>query len=196
MTVTDAQGLSSSDTVSIIVHPDPLLNSLVEITFTVGVSALTEAEVQSLQQKLVLLLGNNMKLIFRDLRMEQKTGEAILIFYVEEIVIEAFTSLMNLNLKIKSFYSQTGAKENKVMSGFEVEVMLRDKLWSGSNIVGMPISDIRSTVCQNPCSGHGNCNADTRACMCDTFWMPNLYYFSGISEANCGMYENKAILSN
>lgn len=79
------------------------------------------------------------------------------------------------------------------MSGFEVEVMLRDKLWSGSNIVGMPISDIRSTVCQNPCSGHGNCNADTRACMCDTFWMPNLYYFSGISEANCGMYENKAI---
>lgn len=84
-------------------HPDPLLNSLVEITFTVGVSALTEAEVQSLQQKLVLLLGNNMKLIFRDLRMEQKTGEAILIFYVEEIVSEAFTALMNSNLKIKSF---------------------------------------------------------------------------------------------
>lgn len=103
LTVTDAQGLSSSDTVSIIVHPDPLLNSLVEITFTVGVSALTEAEVQSLQQKLVLLLGNNMKLIFRDLRMEQKTGEAILIFYVEEIVSEAFTALLNLNLKIKSF---------------------------------------------------------------------------------------------
>lgn len=74
------------------------------------------------------------------------------------------------------------------MGGFDVEVMLKDKLWSGSNIVGMPISDIRSTVCQNPCSGHGNCNTDTRACMCDTFWMPNLYYFWGISEANCVMY--------
>lgn len=67
-----------------------------------------------------------------------------------------------------------------------MEVMLKDKLWSGSSIVGMPISDIRSTVCQNPCSGHGVCNADTRACMCDTFWMPNIYYFWGISEANCG----------
>lgn len=57
-----------------------------EITFTVGVSALTEAEVLSLQQKLVLLLGNNMNLIVRELRKEQKTGEAILIFYVEQVV--------------------------------------------------------------------------------------------------------------
>lgn len=82
----DAQGLSSSDTVSVIVHPDPLLLNLVEITFPIGVNALTEAEVSSLQQKLLLLLGNNMRLIVRDLRMEQKTGEAILIFYVEQVV--------------------------------------------------------------------------------------------------------------
>lgn len=86
LTVTDGQGLSHSDVVSIIVHPDPLLLNLVEITFTVGVSALTEAEIQSLQQKLMLLLGNNMKLIVRNLRQEQKTGEAILIFYVEQVV--------------------------------------------------------------------------------------------------------------
>lgn len=67
-------------------HPDPLLVNLVEITFTIGVSALTDAEVLSLQQKLVLLLGNNIKLLVRDLRMEPKTGEAILIFYVEQVV--------------------------------------------------------------------------------------------------------------
>lgn len=86
LTVTDGQGLSNSDTVSIIVHPDPLLLNLVEIMCTAGVSALTDGEIQSLQQKLVLLLGNNMKLIVRDLRQEQKTGEAILIFYVEQVV--------------------------------------------------------------------------------------------------------------
>lgn len=68
------------------VHPDPLIMNLVEITFNIGVSVLTEAEIQSLQQKLVLLLGNNMKLVVRDLRIEQKTGEAILIFYVEQVV--------------------------------------------------------------------------------------------------------------
>lgn len=84
--MTDTQGLSSSDTVSIIVHPDPLLMNLVEVTFAVGVTALTQAEILSLQQKLVLLLGNNLKLVVRDLRTEPKTGDAILVFYVEEIV--------------------------------------------------------------------------------------------------------------
>lgn len=86
MTVTDVQGLSSSDTVSVIVHPDPLLMNLIETTLTTDVTVLTQAEILSLQQKLVLLLGNNMKVILRDLRMEPKTGEAILIFYVEQVV--------------------------------------------------------------------------------------------------------------
>lgn len=86
LTVADAQGLSNSDTVSVIVHPDPLLMNLVEMTFTTGVAVLTQAEILSLQQKLILLLGNNMKVILRDLRTEPKTGEAILIFYVEQVV--------------------------------------------------------------------------------------------------------------
>lgn len=66
--------------------------------------------------------------------------------------------------------------------------MLNDKMWRGSNIVGAPISDIRTSVCQNKCSGHGGCNSETRACMCETFWMPSVYYFWGLSEANCGKY--------
>lgn len=90
LTVHDAQGLTGSDTVSIIVRPDPLLMNLVEITFTVGVSVLTESEFDSLKQKLGLLLGNNIKIIVRDLRTEPKTGEAILLFYVEKIVSTKF----------------------------------------------------------------------------------------------------------
>lgn len=85
-----------------------------------------------------------------------------------------------------SFLSQTGEKENRLINGFEVEALLKEKLWSGNDIVGMPISDIRTIVCQNKCSGHGTCNSESRACMCEMFWMPDLYYFWGISEANCG----------
>lgn len=165
LTVTDAQGLTGSDTVSVIVHPDQLIMNLIEITFSVSVTALTQAEVLSLGQKLELLLGNNMKLIVRDLRIEQKTSEAILVFYVERV---------------------TGAKDNDILLGIDVERLLTDKLWRGSIIVGTPISDIRTTVCQNRCSGHGVCNSETRACMCETFWMPSVYYFWGFSEANCG----------
>lgn len=74
------------------------------------------------------------------------------------------------------------------MPGLEVETLLTDKLWRDSSIIGIPITDVRTTVCQNKCSGHGTCNSETRACMCQTFWMPSIYYFWGFSEANCGMY--------
>lgn len=86
LTVYDGQGLSSSDTVSVMVHPDPLIMNLVEVTFSVNVETFTQSELDSLQQKLILLLGNNLKLIVRDLVMEPKTKEAVLIFYVERIV--------------------------------------------------------------------------------------------------------------
>lgn len=65
---------------------DPLIMNLVEVTFNIGVSALTEAEILSIKQKLILLLGNNIDVIVRDLRIEPKTGNAILIFYVEQNV--------------------------------------------------------------------------------------------------------------
>lgn len=162
--VSDAQGLTSSDTVSVNVHSDPMLMNLIEITFAVGVSVLTQAEVESLKQKLVLLLGDNTHLCVRDLKMEQKTGEAVLVFYVEK----------------------TNNGETTIMSGLEVEKLLTDKFWKDSTILGTLISDVRTMLCQNKCSGHGVCNSETRACMCETFWMPDLFYFWGIGPANCG----------
>lgn len=86
LTVADAQGLTSSDTVSIIVHPDPMVMNMVELTLTMGVSVLTQQEIESIQSKLMLLLGDNTKLHVRDLKMEQKTGEAVLVFFVERTV--------------------------------------------------------------------------------------------------------------
>lgn len=72
------------------------------------------------------------------------------------------------------------------MPGVEVEKILNDKIWRDGNIFGAPTSDVRTAFCQNKCSGHGICNTLSRACMCDTFWMPSIYYFWGLSEANCG----------
>lgn len=86
LTVTDAQGLTGSDTVSIIVHPDPLIMNLVELTLTMEARVLTKSELDSLEQKLILLLGENIKLYIRDVKVEEKTKEAVIIFYVEKIV--------------------------------------------------------------------------------------------------------------
>ncbi len=60
--------------------------NMVELTLTMGVSVLTQQEIDSLEQKMILLLGDNTKLHVRDLKTEQKTGEAVLVFFVEKTV--------------------------------------------------------------------------------------------------------------
>lgn len=188
LTVTDDQGLTGTDTVSIIVHPDPMLLNLVEITLSVGVSVLTQSELESLEQKLLLLLGDNTMLRVRELKTEYKTGEAVLVFYVEKTVNSDNLITQNILLKFHFFLpSQTSDSQIVLMSGFDVEKLLLDKFWKDSAILGTMISNVRTVLCQNTCSGHGVCNAETRACMCETFWMPDIFYFWGIREANCGM---------
>uniref|UniRef100_A0A1B0CQZ9 Serine-type protease inhibitor n=1 Tax=Lutzomyia longipalpis TaxID=7200 RepID=A0A1B0CQZ9_LUTLO len=165
LTVTDDQGLSSSDTVSVIVRPDPLLLNLVEVTLVTEATILTESELITIQQKLELLLGDNRRLHMRELKREQKTNQAIMVFFVEN----------------------TENREGKLnlVPGLEVEKILKEKFWRDASILGSSLSDIRTTVCQNSCSDHGVCNSETRSCTCDTFWMPDVFYFWGISDANC-----------
>ncbi|CAD7078937.1 unnamed protein product [Hermetia illucens] len=163
LTVTDDQGLTSTDTVSIIVHPDPLVLNLVELTLSMGISVLTQSELDSLVQKISLLLGD-VKVRVRDLRTEPKTGDAIIIFYVDRVGPDGKAT---------------------PVSGLEVERILKDKFWRDASILGTTFTDVRTTICQYNCSEHGFCNSVTRACMCDTFWMPSIFYFWGIDEANC-----------
>lgn len=66
-----------------------MLMNLVELTFTTGVTILTQSDVETLQQKLVLLLGDHTRLIVRDLKTEQKTGEAVVVFYVEKVCVRS-----------------------------------------------------------------------------------------------------------
>lgn len=74
------------------------------------------------------------------------------------------------------------------MSGLAVEQLLFDRFWKDRNILGTLVSDVRTSRCQNPCSGHGACNFATRACICDAFWMPDIFWFWGISQANCSKW--------
>lgn len=72
------------------------------------------------------------------------------------------------------------------VDGLTIERLLKEKLQRDASILGTVFADVRTVVCQNPCSGHGVCNSDTRACFCEAFWMPSFGYFWGIEEANCG----------
>lgn len=171
------------DAVSVIVYPDPMLLNLIELTFDVSVSVLTQSEVESLCHKLELVLGDKTNMVLRELKIEQKTGEAVLVFYVETVVflctfkIFIFLSILENFL---AFWQALG-----VMTGVEVENLLNDRFWKDSRL-GALVSNVRTMLCQNKCSGHGICNSATRACMCDTFWMPDVFYLLGVHTANCG----------
>ncbi|XP_055539334.1 dyslexia-associated protein KIAA0319-like protein [Wyeomyia smithii] len=165
LTVTDGQGLSGTDTVSVIVHPDPLVMNLVELTLTMEAIVLTQSELDSLQQKLVLLIGDNTaQLHIRELKIEHRTGQVVIVFYVEK---------------------NEGKENSQIMPALEVEKILKEKFWRDYTILGTSVAEIRTTICQNSCSGHGVCNAETRDCMCQSFWMPDIFFFWGVAEANC-----------
>ncbi|XP_047368671.1 dyslexia-associated protein KIAA0319 [Vespa velutina] len=160
--VTDEQGLSNEDTVSVIVKSDPQLLHLVELTLNIGANVLTESQKNSLVVKLQMLLRDEASIIVRNLRAEPRTGKAVLIFYVEK----------------------RGGKET--MSGPDVVKRLKQKLEQDSGLLQLSVANIDTALCQNNCSGHGVCDQETRQCMCEAFWMQNLIqkYF-GNGESNC-----------
>ncbi len=112
---------------------------------------------------MLLLLGDNVKLNIRHVRVDDKTGHVILVFYV----------------------SKESKQGTEIMNALEVQHILKEKFWRDFSILGSSISEIRTVVCQNDCSGHGYCNQETRTCVCDTFWMPDIFYYWHVTDSNC-----------
>ncbi|XP_039275783.1 dyslexia-associated protein KIAA0319-like [Nilaparvata lugens] len=158
--VTDDQGEWSEDTVSVIVKQDPYLYHLVELTLNIEAARLTKAQSDSVIMKLGLLLHDAASLVVRSLRADVATGRAVLVFYV-----------------------QTAAT---ALAGPHVVKTLKDKLAQDSVLLQLSVANIQTAVCQNNCSGHGVCEQETRLCLCEAFWMQDLFrkYF-GDGDSNC-----------
>lgn len=82
LTVTDDQGESDSDTVSVQVKPDPLEDHLLELTLGVPVSTYTQSQLDSLLQKMTLLLKEGTKINVTHIRGEIDSGNTQIIFYL------------------------------------------------------------------------------------------------------------------
>lgn len=160
--VSDEQGSSSEDTVSVIVKSDPLRFQLVELTLNIVGEQLTKSQEDSLRLKLSLLLKDNPVIRVRELREEHHSGRAQMVFYVED-------------------------KANKsAIPGPVVVSTLKTKLEQDVGLLELSVANIQTEICQNNCSGHGVCDKVTRLCLCEAFWMQNLWrkYF-GDKESNC-----------
>uniref|UniRef100_A0A0A9XPA1 PKD/Chitinase domain-containing protein n=8 Tax=Lygus hesperus TaxID=30085 RepID=A0A0A9XPA1_LYGHE len=158
--VSDDQGEWDEDTVSIIVKPDPELKNLVELTLNIEAGKFTQTQRDSVLLKLGMLLRDASQLVVRNLEVDS-SGRAVLVFYVS---------------------SPTGS-----VDGPKVVSTLKNKLAQDSFLLQLSVVDIRTTVCQNTCSGHGVCNQETRICYCEAFWMQDLIRkYMGDGESDCG----------
>ncbi|BES87636.1 PKD [Nesidiocoris tenuis] len=158
--VSDDQGEWDEDTVSIILKADPELLNLVELTLNIEAGKFTQTQRDSVLLKLGMLLRDASQLVVRNLNSDS-SGRAVLVFYVS---------------------SPSGS-----VPGPWVVSTLKNKLAQDSFLLQLSVVDIRTTVCQNNCSGHGVCNQDTRICYCEAFWMQDLVRkYMGDGESNCG----------
>jgi dyslexia-associated protein KIAA0319-like protein len=96
----------------------------------------------------------------RYVKVDDKTNHVILVFYV----------------------SSETKHGTAIMNALEVQNILK---WKDFSILGSSIKEIRTVVCQNDCSGHGVCDQETRTCICETFWIPDIFYYWHLTESNC-----------
>lgn len=86
LTVTDDQGESSRDTVSVQVKPDPLEMNLMELTLNIPVATFTQGQLDSLVQKITLLLKDDIRVNVTEVRGQFDSGNTQLIFFLSEQV--------------------------------------------------------------------------------------------------------------
>ncbi|XP_047521550.1 dyslexia-associated protein KIAA0319-like protein isoform X2 [Pieris napi] len=84
LTVIDDQGESSRDTVSVQVKPDPLEMKLLEMEVHTPISTFTKNQLDSLLQKMMLLLKDDVKVNVTAIRGEVDSGNTQIIFFLSE----------------------------------------------------------------------------------------------------------------
>ncbi|XP_063537296.1 dyslexia-associated protein KIAA0319 [Cydia strobilella] len=145
LTVTDDQGDSDRDTVSVQVKPDRLERNLLEMTLNIPISSFTQTQLESLIQKMTLLLKDDVKINVTEVRGEIDSGNTQLIFLLWE--------------------------NGEAMEGIRAVSLSR----SAAAAAGPEAAArVRTTRCLSSCSGRGVCDDATRQCRCDAFWMQSL----------------------
>ncbi|XP_035233756.1 dyslexia-associated protein KIAA0319 homolog, partial [Stegodyphus dumicola] len=166
LTVSDLQGASSSDTASLIVKPPKTLIDQVEIIVNADIKSFTQEQEDTLLRQLEILLhdGEPAKVNLIKLDSDRHTRRVILLFTAERV--------SNFNAGL--------------ISGIDVVSRLKKKLRTDSSLLDVEVLSVDTVVCQNNCSGHGTCDQYTKHCVCEAFWMQDVFRYNlGDEESNC-----------
>ncbi|XP_052086040.1 dyslexia-associated protein KIAA0319-like protein isoform X6 [Mytilus californianus] len=170
LTVLDAEGLSSSDSASVLIRDDPHEEDMIELDIDTDIRQFTEKDKENLQSQLLLMLP----------KKSDSDKTEVVLDHLEE---ETSSSLMKVYFHVEDH--DRDAVE--IRNGAETKKLLSEKLRSaGNQILSYQVINIDTIICQNNCSGHGHCGKKNRNCICDAFWMENFLKTLILhDESNC-----------
>jgi len=153
--VWDAQGKTSQDSVSIIVEKDPDLLSVVELVVGEDITKITHKQVMDMLERLRVVIH----------------GEGSVSVLKEKLYGARATGLASLRFKVLD--QKSGSPSPVAVPGLAVVRQLKRELEADPELLGLRLVRVETVVCQNQCSGHGDCDQETRQCRCQPFWMEN-----------------------
>ncbi|KAM9838581.1 dyslexia-associated protein KIAA0319-like protein [Aulostomus maculatus] len=163
LTVTDSKGQTSSDRGTVEVKPDIWEHDLVELVLEVSVSQVSNRQRDMLLRQVGVLLG----------------------VLDSDIIVREISAFNEHSTRLVFLVS--GGPGRPPLSGHSVALGLRNKLRKQKNdFLIYKARRVDTVICQLNCSGHGDCDAFTRRCVCHPFWMENFIRAQlGDAESNC-----------
>ncbi|XP_034016277.1 dyslexia-associated protein KIAA0319-like protein [Thalassophryne amazonica] len=163
LTVTDSKGQSSTDRGTVEVKPDVWERDLVELVLEVSVTQVTQRQRDMLLRQVGVLLG----------------------VLDSDIIVREISAFNEHSTRLVFLVS--GGPGHPPLSGHNVALVLSNKLHKQKNdFLIYKTQRVDTVICQQNCSGHGECDAFTRRCICHPFWMENfIRSHFGDAESNC-----------
>lgn len=162
LTVADGKGLKGSDVVLLNVREDENSIHLVELYLDVDITKFTEENKEQLIRKLAVILDVQDEDIIVEHLKEAGVGHSLIVlFYVKD-------------------------KVSIARDGYEVAGILKEKIGNEEGFFEFRMLKVEAYICRNNCSGHGYCDRSTKTCVCESFWMQDIFKVHfGSKESNC-----------
>ncbi|XP_015756834.1 PREDICTED: dyslexia-associated protein KIAA0319-like protein [Acropora digitifera] len=162
LTVADGKGLKGSDVVLLTVREDENSIHLVELYLDVDITKFTEENKEQLIRKLAVILDVQDEDIIVEHLKEAGVGHSLIVlFYVKD-------------------------KVSIARDGYEVAGILKEKIGNDEGFFEFRMLKVEAYICRNNCSGHGYCDRSTKTCVCESFWMQDIFKVHfGSKESNC-----------
>jgi len=164
--VWDKSEEKDTKSVKVTVLEDPKIDSEVEIILNKDLSHLTEKDKEAVIRRVEVMTR----------------GSGTLTAGHISVLGDLLTKTATVRFKVFS----TEAGKRKVMPGPDVVAQLRRELVADPELLSQPVLRVQTRLCQNKCGGHGDCDQETRKCICQPAWMENFastWIWGG--ESNC-----------